>query len=344
MRRFVQHLEQAARPGGDVPPAVLGARGLTRLLSAHEATEVDLTALAERADAERDQWHARLADACERIAPGEPVAATMALVLRDHPGADGVVPLAARLVEEALAWTSEHDLVPYADGGCRVGPTPPTRRWEVAMMTAAAPYEADGPGFFGISPPDPSWPAAERDQWLTHYHRSGLANIVLHETFPGHLAHGRARRRAAGDVRRTLVSETFSEGWAHYTEQLALEEGFRAGDPRFTVGVARDALLRLTRLTCAIGLHTESMGTDEVARRHRADAFVPGRAADVATDRLIRDPMVVSYSWGRMAILDLRERARKQWGPGFSLPRFHRALLALGAPPIGLIGAALQEI
>ena len=41
--------------------------------------------------------------------------------------------------------------------------------------------------------------------------------------------------------------------------------------------------------------------------------------------------------------MDLRERARKEWGDGFTLLRFHTALLALGSPPLGLLGTALTR-
>ncbi|WP_245681463.1 DUF885 family protein [Actinomadura kijaniata] len=335
--RFAAHLARATAP---LEP--MGRVPLTRLLSVTEAVEVDLDRLADRADAERRTWRARLQDACRRIDASADAPATVAALLADHPAAGDLVAETAALVQEAREWAARHGLVPYDDGECLVGPTSPGQHWQVATMTCAAPHEPDGPSWFRVTPPDPSWPLDRRRQWLTHYHRAGLANIVLHEVAPGHFSHGRALRRAVGEVRRTLFSETFTEGWAHYTEQLALEEGFRAGDPRFEVAVARDALLRLTRLSCAVGLHTGAMTLEEAAHRFEADAFVPGHAARVAAARVLRDPLTVAYSWGRMAILDLRERAKAEWGSGFSLPRFHRALLTLGAPPIGLLDAALR--
>lgn len=337
LERFVAHLERASGESG-----LLGAAALTRLLSAYAATDVDLDRLAERADAEREIWRDRLQEACRRVDPATPVGKTLRALLEDHPAEDEVVSWAAALVDEARVWTAERGLVPHLDGECLVGPTPPTQRWQVATMTAAAPHEPDGPSWFRVSPPDPAWPRKRREQWLTNYHRSGLANIVIHEVVPGHFAHGRSRRRAPGLVRRTLSSETFSEGWAHYTEQLALEEGFRAGDPRYAASVARDVLLlRITRLACVIGLHSGAMSLDEAVHRFENDAFVPGQAAVVAAQRVMRDPLTVSYAWGRFALLDLRKRARAEWGAGFSLARFHRALMQLGSPPIGLLDAAL---
>jgi uncharacterized protein (DUF885 family) len=165
----------------------------------------------------------------------------------------------------------------------------------------------------------------------------------VHEVAPGHFSHGRALRHAATDVRQLLVSGSFAEGWAHYVEEVAVEEGFRSGDPRFAVGVAIEALVRVTRLACSIGLHTGGMTVEEAAGRFTADAFLQGPAALSEAQRGTFDPGYGRYTWGKLAIRDLREQARTAWGEGFSLPRFHRAMLDLGSPPLGLLGTAVDR-
>ncbi|MBW5421449.1 DUF885 family protein [Streptomyces sp. BG9H] len=339
--RLVSHLGSLAATGD--PDPALGGAALARLASATEACEVDPTALAARAEAERDIWRARLTEACARIDPGAPTAEVIRRIEADRPGPEGVLDLAAELVEEAAAWTAERGLVPYLDGECLVGPTTPTQGYQVATMTGAAPYEPDGPSWFRVTLPGPDRTDERRAQWLALYNRSGLANIALHEAAPGHFSHGRALRRAAGDIRRTLQSPAFVEGWAHYCEQLAVEEGFRDGDPAFVASVARDALLRITRLTGVIGVQTGAMTQAEIRHRFAADVHLDGPAAEVAAYRLLRDPMTMSYTWGKLAILDLRDRARRQWGSRFDLGRFHASMLALGAPPLGLLGSALDH-
>ena len=103
------------------------------------------------------------------------------------------------------------------------------------------------------------------------------------------------------------------------SRRSALEEGFRAGDPRFAIGVALEALVRVTRLACAIGLHT-GMTVAEAARRFEDDAHLAGPAAPSEARRGTFDPTYGRYTWGKLEILDLRERARRDWGAGFSLP------------------------
>jgi hypothetical protein len=339
--RLVAHVERAAREGD--PETALGGPALARLLGSAEALDVDLAALAGQADSERDRLRAMLDEACGRIAPGEPVREVVARLVRDHPEPDGVLEEARALTEEVIAWTREHDLVPYHDGVCLVGPAPESRRWAMAMMSWAAPGEPDGPSWYHVTPPDPSWPEGEQREWLQVFSRTTLPAVTVHEVAPGHFSHGRALRYAPTEVRRLLCGRSFVEGWAHYVEEMAVEEGFHADDPRFAAGVAIEALVRVTRLACSIGLHTGAMDVTEATRRFVEDAFLAGPAALSEARRGTFDPTYGRYTWGKLEILALRERARARWGSGFSLPRFHRALLDLGSPPLGLMDDALGD-
>jgi uncharacterized protein DUF885 len=339
-RRLVELLEGAA--GNGQPTAALGRGPLERLLATGEAIAVDLGRLEERADAERDRLRALLDDACGALAPGRPTAQVVADLLGDHPDSDGVMTEAQSVTAESIAFTLERELVPGLDGECLVAPAPKSRRWAMAMMSWAAPFEPDAPSRYYVSPPEPDWPAAERDDWLKVFSRSTLPAITVHEVAPGHFAHGRYLRRLTSDVRRTLHSPAFIEGWAHYGEELCVEEGFRATDPRFAAGVALEALQRVTRLAVSIGMHAGSMTVDDATARFEADAFVYGSAARAEAARATFDPTYGRYTWGKLEIMRLRDRARHRWGAGYSHARFHQALLGLGSPPLGLMARALD--
>jgi len=339
--RLTAQLEAAAQSGP--PDAALGAGALARLMGVVEATQVDLGRLSEQADAERDRLMARLREACARVDPGADVRSLIRALVSDHPDAEGVVAQAQAQVDEVLAFTREHDLVPYTDGECRVSPAPESRRWAMAMMAWAAPEEDDAPSSYWVTPPDPAWPAHEIEEWLQVFSQATLPAITVHEVSPGHFAHGRALRRAPTPVRRILLSPAFVEGWAHYVEELCLDLGFRADDPRFAVGVAIEALVRVTRLASAIGVHTGAMTVADAAARFEADAFLSGPAALSEARRATFDPTYGRYTWGKLAIRDTREAAKHRWGAGYSHPRFHKALFDLGAPPLGLLGAAIDR-
>jgi hypothetical protein len=340
-KRLVAHLEAAA--AGGPPDTALGRRPLERLLGTAEAMEVDLGRLEERADAERDRLRAMLEEACRRLAPGRPAAEVVAELLDDHPDADGVLAEAQATTTESIAFTVERDLVAGLDGECLVAPAPPSRRWAIAMMSWAAPYEQDAPSRYYITPPAPDWPAAEREDWLKVFSRATQPAITVHEVAPGHFAHGRRLRRVASEVRRILFSSAFVEGWAHYGEELCVEEGFRADDPRFAAGVALEALQRVTRLAVSIGMHAGTMTVADGAARFEADAFSFGPAAKAEAARASFDPTYGRYTWGKMEILRLRDQARARWGAGYRHARFHEALLRLGSPPLGLMAAALDD-
>ncbi|MGW0769107.1 DUF885 family protein [Streptomyces sp. NPDC002676] len=340
--RLVAHLERAAADGP--PSAALGGPALARLLGVAEACSVDLPALTARVDAERDRLRALLDESLRRIDPEAAPADTVRALQADHPDTDGLLAEFAELVDETVAWTARLDLVPHHDVEVAVQPMPDSQRRALAGLFASAPYEADAPASFRVTLPDAGWSDAEGEQWLaTGFNRTLMPNMAVHEVAPGHASHGRALRRAPSEVRRTLHSEAFIEGWAHYCEELALEQGFRAGDPRIAVAVAQDALRRVTRFACAIGLHTGAMSLADAAARFTADVSLVGPAAWHEAQRGLFDPTYGRYTWGKFAILDAREQAAKLWGGGFSLRRFHTALFDLGAPPLGLLRTALDR-
>ncbi|GAB3489861.1 DUF885 family protein [Nocardiopsis coralliicola] len=349
--RLVGHLEQAAADGD--PDAALGAPALARLMGAPEGLGVDLDRLAEQADAERDRIMDRLAESAGRLRPGPPMETARALV-RDHP-ADGeeAVRAARTWAELAAVFTAERGLAPFHDGGFAVSFAPESQRWAAAMLIWPGPYEAESTTDFFVSPPDPEWSAEEQASWLETFSSTTLPAIAVHEVAPGHYSHGRALRRVTGPVARTFYSWSFVEGWAHYAEEMCVEEGFgayaaealkgRFEPDRFDVGVWLEALVRVTRLAVALGVHRGTMDVTEAARRFTADTALSGSAALAEARRALFDPTYGRYTWGKLEILALRERVRAAWGADYTPTRFHAALLGQGAPPLGLMDRFLTR-
>jgi hypothetical protein len=339
--RLVEWVSEAASAGS--PDAALGSAALTALLGTAEAVDVDLGKLALRADAERDRLTERLTESCAKVDAGRPALEVARELVKDHPDRAGVIAAATEWTSRAIEFTRSADLVPVNDGVCLVGEAPESRRWAMAMISINAPAEPDAPSWYWITPPDPSWPASQAEEWLEVFSATTLPVITVHEVAPGHFSHHQALRRAVGDVRRTLSSSAFVEGWAHYAEELCVEEGFRADDPRFAIGVWLEALVRVTRLACALGVHTAGMTVAEAAARFEADTHLTGSAALSEARRATFDPTYGRYTWGKLEILRVREEARAAWGAGFTLKRFHSALMALGSPPLGLLGTAIER-
>lgn len=339
--RFVAHLHRAGERGpSDV---TLGAAALSRMLGAGEAMQVDLGSLAEAADAERDRLRALLNEACARLDRQTAPRLVVERLLRDYPSTPEQIYSEARvLIAETTAFTIGAGILADPGGECLVGPAPESRRWAMAMMSWAAPYEADAPSWYHVTPPDPSWPHSEREDWLAVFSRTTLPAITVHEVTPGHYAHGRRRRLLTSDVRRAFRSVAFTEGWAHYVEELFIDEGFRDGDPRYAIGAAIEALIRVTRLAVSIGIHTGAYDVVEGAKRFAADAFLRGSAARAEAERATFDPTYGRYTWGKLVIRQLQGQARAAWGADYSHLRFHDSLLGLGAPPLGLVSEAVR--
>jgi len=340
-RRLVDHVAGFADHGD--PDPSLGAAGLTSLMAAPEAMDVDLGRLAAATDRERERLMGLLVAACERLEPGRPPEDLVAALVKDHPGPEGIYDEARQQIAEATAFTQEHDLLPELGGECLVGPAPPSRRWAMAMMSWSAPFEPDAPSWYYVTPPDESWTEEAKEDWLAVFSRTTLPAITVHEVTPGHYAHGRMMRKVTGDVRKALHSMAFVEGWAHYTEELFVEEGFRAGDERFAIGVCIEGLVRVSRLACAIGIHTGAMSMDDAVARFERDGFIKGPAALSEARRATYDPTYGRYTWGKLEILSLRGEAQARWGLQYTHRRFHEALLSLGAPALGLMGNIFND-
>ena len=338
--RLLGRIQDAAASGN--PDASLGATALERLLGQAESMTVDLGRLEERADSERDRLRARLTEACERVSPRVTPSRLIPQLLLNHPGEEGIYAAARQTIDEATAFVIDNDLLPPPGGACEVGPAPASRRWAAAMMYWTAPFEDDAPARYYVSPPDESWDEQAKHEWLAVFSATMGPAVTVHEVTPGHFAHGQMLRQfVRGDVRRSLFSEAFVEGWACYAEELMLEQAFRADDPRFAIGVYLDALVGVTGLAAAVGIHRGTMTVDEATARFEADAFLRGPAARSEATRATYDPTYGRYTWGKLEIMSLRDQAAAAWGPAFSLRRFHQALLALGAPPLGTMGDAL---
>ncbi len=100
------------------------------------------------------------------------------------------------------------------------------------------------------------------------------------------------------------MSPAFVEGWAHYTEELSLDLGFREGDPRFAAGVAIEGLVRVTRLAAAIGVHTGAMTVADAARGSSPTRSCRGGRRRSEADRATFDPTYGRYTWGKLVILE----------------------------------------
>jgi uncharacterized protein (DUF885 family) len=170
--------------------------------------------------------------------------------------------------------------------------------------------------------------------------------VSIHEAYPGHFVQAQHLHESdASGATRYVGSYAFIEGWAHYCEEMAIEEGFPpaslAKDPKapakYRMAQASEALLRVCRLVAAIRMHCQGMTLDQATKFFSENCYYPEAPARSEAERGSYDPGYCLYTVGKLQLFTLRQDFRKQEGPRFSLKRFHDEILRHGQPPVRLL-------
>jgi uncharacterized protein (DUF885 family) len=277
--------------------------------------------------------------------PGETRAKLVARMQEDTPKPDKVLDdyrAANKGVEE---WLRGHKFVtvPWDKAKLSIVQTPPQKRGTTfASMNAAGPLDAVSDAQFEVNAPDASM-SPERRAGLLHFHAHGaLENISIHEAIPGHYLHYLHARQAPSKVRKVFWSSVTGEGWAHYCEQAMIDEGYTTADPvRMRVFYLRSALQRAARVVVDVGLHDGSMTFDQAVKFLEDNALLGTESAKIEARRGVTGPAnMYSYTYGKLAIMRLRERVKAKEKERFDLVSFHDRFLSLGAIPLKYIGPA----
>jgi uncharacterized protein (DUF885 family) len=274
-----------------------------------------------------------------RVNGGDPVA-VWAKAKQDHPPPGQLVPVAQQQLKDLVDFITRQRIVTIPPGApVEVAPTPRFYRWTFASMWAPGPFEARPlRAFYYITDVEPSWPDERKDEHLRDFNYGALWSISIHEVFPGHFLHYQHLRQVNSKLRKSILfsSTAIVEGWAHYCEQMMIDEGFRKNDPTVRLGQLAEALVRLCRFIVGIRLHCEDMSVEQGVRFFRDEAFVEESSARREAERGTFDPSYILYTAGKLMILKLREDYKAKAGATYSLRQFHDALLANGTVPLWL--------
>ncbi len=325
------------------PEFALGPERFRRLLFVREGIEAPVAEIRDAGLADLKRNQARL-EQLARDAQQSPAELFGSLAV-DHPAADQILSTARQYVEETHAFVAAKELVSLPQPeSCRVEETPAySRAWTTASMNPPGPFDtSSSEGIYFVTLVDPSWSPRQQEEWLRSMNRPMLRNITVHEVYPGHyLQFLHFRARPASLARKVYMSPSFTEGWAHYCEQLAIEAGLDGARREAEAAQIHDALLRDCRLLASIGLHTDGWSVDRATELFRSEAHFEQLPAEREAMRGTFNPEYFCYTLGKLTILNARHRFL---GPKFhgSLRAFHDALLGWGAPPVGLIDRVLE--
>ena len=221
--------------------------------------------------------------------------------------------------------------------------TPPfARALTSASMDTPGPYETKAKeAYFNVTLPEPNWSAERTKSWMEGFNRGTIISTAIHEAYPGHYEQFLWAPQFPSKVRKLIGCGTNVEGWAHYTEQMMLDEGYGNGDPKLRIGQLQDALLRDARYIVGIQMHTGTMtlaqATDFFVKEGHQTATVSDREAKRGTS----DPTYLIYTLGKLEIMKLRADYKQKVGTSFTLLQFHDEFMRQGMPPIPLVRRAM---
>ena len=151
--------------------------------------------------------------------------------------------------------------------------------------------------------------------------------------------HAKMRSR----TRKLYACSSNAEGWAHYAEQMMIDEGAAGNDPKQRLAQLQEALLRAARYVVGIRMHTKGMTLAQGIDFFEHEGLQSHKVAEMEAKRGTEDPTYLYYTYGKLDILKLRDDYKKKLGAQYSLRRFHDAFLAEGAIPLPLVRRVLLD-
>jgi uncharacterized protein (DUF885 family) len=262
---------------------------------------------------------------------------------RDHPPADKLLQAFRDVLTGERDFITTHHIV-------TIPPSPPPiveesppfmRALTTASMDTPGPYEKDKEAFFNVTLPNPGWSAKEKEEYMEGFNRGTIISTSTHEAYPGHYVQFLWVQQLPTKVRKLIGSNSNAEGWAHYSEQMMLDQGYGNGDLKLRLGQLQDALLRDARYIAGIQMHTGNMTIEQAKDFFVKEGYQTPPVADKESKRGTSDPTYLYYTLGKLEILKLREDYKKMKGSQYSLGAFHDAFLKQGTPPIKIVRRAL---
>ena len=343
---------QRLRDRGMRPEFAIGRDLYSRMLQVGEGVDTPLLDVLSIGQANLEQNLRRLDEAAALVSPGMSVREAVAQVAADHPTADALIPETRNMLEDIRQALIDHDIISVpSEERCQVTETPSYMRYAFAAMDSPGGLEEVATeAFYYVTPVEPDWTPRQQEEWLTNFNYHTLQIVSVHEVYPGHYVHNlhnryssSGERRALPLINRVATSYAFTEGWAHYTEEMMLETEYGRSNPALRLTQLLEALVRNCRYLCSLGMHTQGMTVDEATKFFQAHAYMEEHPARREALRGTFDPGYLNYTLGKLMLLKLRQDWRRQEGSAYSLRRFHDATLSWGAPPVPLLRQAMLD-
>ena len=265
---------------------------------------------------------------------------------REHGQPETLVADAKKAVTDIREFIHANDLMRLPDPDrCRVIEMPEFQRGNsTAYLNPAPPLDAMAASYYAISPPPRDWDARRVASYLEEYNNRMLHILTIHEAYPGHYVQLEYANRHPSLVRRVLSSGVFAEGWAVYTEQMMLDQGYGKGDLVLRLNQLKWYQRAVANAVLDHKMHCTGMTDEEALTFLTRRAF---QAEGEALGKLVRAKQsscqLSTYFVGRMAFYTLRQQVQREQGEKFDLGRFHEAVLDHGTLPVKYLPEVVKE-
>jgi len=325
----------------------IGAQNYRLKLLYDEMVDVPLPQLLKIGYAQLRKDQSSFIETAHRISPKKSPEEVLKELERDHASAQELIPAAQKQLDGIRQFLIDHKIITVPGGAqAKVVETPPFQRATTfASMDTPGPYEANATeAFYNITLPDPSWSPEKQEEYLQGYNYPLLSNVSVHEVWPGHYTQFLwvKNNPELSKVRKLTAAGSNAEGWAHYSEEMVLDEGFMNNDPRYRLAQLVDALLRDCRYIVGIKMHSQGMTMEQAREFFVKEGRQQPVVGEMETKRGTGDPTYLMYTLGKLEILKLRADYRRKMGQSFSLQEFHDRFIKAGSPPVRIVRRELM--
>jgi uncharacterized protein (DUF885 family) len=276
----------------------------------------------------------------------ETVRRVIASVSEEHGAPETLVADARAGVEKIRTFIRERDILRLPDPDrCQIIEMPEFRRGNsLAYLDSALPLDPGGVSSYAVSPPPADWGAERVRSFLEEYNTHMLQVLTIHEAYPGHYVQLEYSNRCPSRIRRVLQSGVFIEGWAVYTEQMMLDQGYGDGNLALRLNQLKFYLRAVINAILDHRMHCTQM-TDEEAYALLTEGGYQSEGE--ARLKIIRakqtSTQLSTYFVGRMAHYRLRQEIQREMGDSFDLGRYHEAVLSHGSVPMKYLPELVRQ-
>ena len=335
----------------------LGAETFQKKLAYDEMVDIPLDRLLAIAFDDLHRNQAEFARVAKQVDPAKTPQEVLAELATIHPAPGDLLNTFHGTFDSLIAFIrANHIITIPSDVQPTLEETPPFERATTfASMDSPGPFETHSTkAYFNVTLPEKDWTAEHVAEHMASFNVGTIISTSVHEAYPGHYVQFLWSPKVESTIRKLLGANTNIEGWAHYCEQMMLDQGYAAAPSDATpeqmrkarlirLGQIQDALLRDARFVNSIKLHTgqgEPGGkwTIEQAEDFFVKQGYQSRAvAEVETKRGTGDPTYLYYTLGKLEIMKLREDYKQKMGAAYTIQGFHDNFMRQGFAPIKVI-------